>query len=54
MKQLTIILVVISIIAIMMGGLSDLTGKRYLISKEHYWNDGMYLLLLAIFVELFI
>lgn len=36
-----------------MGGISDYTGKKYLISKEHYWNDGMYLAILAILFQLY-
>jgi hypothetical protein len=51
MKTLTIILLLLSFLAMSLGGLSDYTGEKYIISKEHYWNDGYYLLILAIFAE---
>lgn len=51
MKQITAILLILSLIGMALGGLSDSTGKRYIISKEHYWNGG--LLVLAIFFEMF-
>lgn len=53
MKQITIVVLILSLIAMAMGGWSDFNKKKYIISKEHYWSDGTYLLLLAIFLELF-
>lgn len=53
MKKITIIVLILSLIAVAIGGMSDWTGNRYIISKEHYWSDGLYLLVLAIFLELF-
>ena len=41
-------LIFLSLIMVSLGGLSDLTGKRFIISKEHYWHDGLYCLVLAI------
>lgn len=54
MKYITLILVIISLIMMAIGGLSDLTNKKYIISKHHYWFDGIYLLILAFFVEIFV
>ena len=44
----------ITIIAVLMiiGGVSDLTNNRYILSKENYWKYGLYLLILAIFLEI--
>lgn len=42
----------ISIMLTMAGGLLDYTNKENLgkISKQHLWNDGIYMMLLAIFL----
>lgn len=48
MKTVSISLSIAGIIMLSLGGVSDLTGKKVLISKEHYWIDGISLLLLAI------
>ena len=31
------------------GGTADLLGRPLLLSKQHAWNDGIFLLLVAIF-----
>jgi hypothetical protein len=41
-------LILVSLVMGFMGGLSDITGKRFLASKEHYWRDSMYILILVI------
>lgn len=51
MKQITILFLVLSFIMIVAGGISDYTGKRYVVSKEQYWNNSIYLLFVAIFLE---
>ncbi len=35
-----------------LGGLQDMLGVRLPMSKEHGWNDGMFLMLVAIFVQI--
>lgn len=35
-----------------LGGLRDMIGGPSFISKEHGWNDGLFLMLLAILVAL--
>jgi hypothetical protein len=52
MKIITIVLLVLSVILMSMGGLSDLLGRSLLLSKEHYWNDGMYVVLVALLFQL--
>ncbi len=31
------------------GGYADLLGRPLVISKQHAWNDGIFLMLIAIF-----
>lgn len=45
------ILIIMSLVMSIIGGLSDFTGKRYIISKDHYWRDSIYLLVLAIAIK---
>lgn len=47
-SHITPILLFLSLLLAMLGGLQDITGKRFLASKEHYWHDAQYLLLLVI------
>lgn len=35
-----------------LGGLQDILGITLPMSKEHGWNDGMFLMLVAIFVQI--
>lgn len=35
-----------------LGGLQDILGVRLPMSKEHGWNDGIFLMLVAIFVAI--
>ena len=45
------LLIILSVVMATLGGLSDLSGQRLIVSKEHYWNDASYLLLLAIVLK---
>lgn len=38
-----------SIVLTGLGGMIDMRGAPLRITKEHAWNDGLYLLLLSIF-----
>jgi hypothetical protein len=42
------ILLFLSLLLAMLGGLQDVMGKIWWISKEHCWHDAQYLLLLVI------
>lgn len=55
-KILCYILIGLSLLFMGIGGILDMTGKdRWLgISKHHFWNDGLYLLVLVIALNLFI
>lgn len=59
---LTQILIFMGLLLTAIGGWLDITsqqhgcscGVRFLgLSKQHYWNDGIILLLLAIIIKLF-
>lgn len=56
MKAIDIILgflLVISIMKISVAGFLDITGKDTLcVSKLHLWMDGIWLLLLALFINI--
>ena len=32
-----------------LGGWIDMIGKPFLVTKQHAWNDGIFMILLAIF-----
>lgn len=32
-----------------LGGWSDMLGRPFVVSKQHAWNDGMFMMLIAIF-----
>lgn len=50
---LAIALVGMSLISTGLGGWVDMMGgKPLFISREHAWNDGMYAILVAIFIVL--
>lgn len=42
------LLVTMAILATGLGGLQDLLGIQLPLSKEHGWNDGLFLMLAAI------
>lgn len=52
MKTITLVLLILSIVAMLLGGLSDVTNRRYALTNAYYWNLGLYLLILAIFAEM--
>jgi hypothetical protein len=51
-NSISLVLVILSIMSMSIGGLSDLTNTKLFISKEHSWFDGIYLAILAIFFQL--
>ena len=52
-RSLLWILVLIALVATGLGGALDMIEKGS-ITKEHAWNDGLFLMLLAIFLALVI
>ena len=45
-------LVVMSSLSTGLGGWADMTGRPFLITREHAWNDGIFAVLVAIFIVL--
>lgn len=49
-KWLLIVLVVAAFLATGLGGLQDMLGINLIVTKQHGWNDGIFLMLTAILV----
>lgn len=49
---LAFFLVAMSSISTGIGGWSDMIGRPFVISREHAWNDGIFAVLVAIFIVL--
>jgi len=47
---LLVVLVAAAFFATGLGGLQDMLGIRLPMSREHGWNDGIFLILVAILV----
>jgi hypothetical protein len=51
-KWLLVFLVVMAFLATGLGGLQDMLGIDLVVTKQHGWNDGIFLMLTAILVAL--
>jgi surface polysaccharide O-acyltransferase-like enzyme len=51
-RIIALILVLLGMVFTSMGGWKDMTLNKQ-ITKQHYWNDGTYLTVLAIFILLY-
>ena len=51
MFEISQLLVIISLMLIALGGFVDMFGISLPVSKEHMWFDGIYALLLAIYLK---
>ena len=51
-KYLLTFLVVMAFLATGLGGLQDMLGIQLIVTKQHGWNDGIFLMLTAILVAL--
>lgn len=51
-KWILIFLVVAAFLATGLGGLQDMLGVQLVVTKQHGWNDGIFLMLTAILVAL--
>ena len=49
---LLVVLVGMAFLATGLGGLQDMLGIQLPMSREHGWNDGIFLILVAIFVAI--
>lgn len=50
--SLAIVSVVVALAVTGMGGWIDMTGRPIFVTKQHAWNDGIFMVLLAIFFVL--
>ena len=50
--SLLLFLVITAFVVTGLGGLQDILGVRLITSREHNWNDGIFLMLTAILVAL--
>lgn len=51
-KWILIFLVGMAFLATGLGGLQDMLGVQLIVTKQHGWNDGIFLMLTAILVAL--
>lgn len=51
-KWILVFLVVAAFLATGLGGLQDMMGVQLVVTKQHGWNDGIFLMLTAILVAL--
>ncbi len=49
-KWLLIFLVGMAFLATGLGGIQDMLGVQLIVTKQHGWNDGIFLMLTAILV----
>jgi hypothetical protein len=53
MKKITQILLFIAIIMVWLGGITDWINRRvFYLSKEHFWFDGLFILLIAFLFQI--
>jgi hypothetical protein len=50
--NLAFFLVAVASIATGLGGWADMTGQSFRLTREHAWNDGIFTVLVAIFIVL--
>lgn len=46
---LAILSFLVSLLLTGLGGWADLLGKPVILTKQHAWNDGIFMMLIAIF-----
>jgi hypothetical protein len=47
--SLAILSMILALVGTALGGYLDMFGKPVVITKQHAWNDGIFMILLAIF-----
>mgnify|MGYP006284255055 CR=1 FL=1 len=40
---------ILAVVGTGLGGYADILGRPLIITKQHAWNDGIFMMLLAIF-----
>lgn len=52
-KELTLLAILLFVLALVLtglGGWSDMFGRDIVFSKQHAWNDGIFMILAGIFL----
>ena len=50
-RNISIILIILSVIGSALGGYIDMTGKEFPVSRDHLWRDSLWLLTLAVLLN---
>ncbi len=52
-KELTLLAIIAFFLALIstgLGGWADMFGMNFVVTKQHAWNDGIFMILVAIFL----
>lgn len=52
LRYAALVAFVIALISTGIGGWSNMTGTSFRITEQHAWNDGLFMMLVAIFLVL--
>lgn len=53
LRYAAIVAFVVALVLTAIGGWSNLMGKPLIFTEQHAWNDGLFMILVAIFFLLF-
>jgi Na+/H+ antiporter NhaB len=53
LRYLAVLLFVVAIISTALGGWANMTGRPIIITDQHAWNDGLFMIMVAIFLLIF-
>ena len=53
LRYFALLIFSVAVISTGLGGWANMTGKPIVITEQHAWNDGLFMILVAIFLLLF-
>ncbi len=53
LRYFALLIFAAAVISTGLGGWANMTGKPIVITEQHAWNDGLFMILVAIFILLF-
>jgi hypothetical protein len=53
LRYASLLAFVVAVLLTAVGGWSNLTGRPLIFTEQHAWNDGLFLMMVAIFLLLF-
>ncbi len=53
LRYFALLIFVVAIVSTGLGGWVNMTGHPIVITEQHAWNDGLFMILVAIFLVLF-